>query len=249
MNDFKNMSEKYRQQMMDLYNKYPKDISKPNKNTNDNSSINIPTDINANTSLILPIQDTKNNTNTNQTTQPIAETPTTEDITPIEERYPPPVIPPFIYQSNHSEDTTVKDETTTTTETQPDGIGYLKIVVTSASKTIPIPNASVIISKEVDGNEEILYSLLTNDSGETNIVELSAPPKNISESPSSSGIKPYSEYKVSTYLEEYFQVINLKVPIFSGITSIQNINLIPLPSHTDERLVNTITISESEPNL
>lgn len=256
MNDFKNMSERYRQQMLDLYNRYPKDIPSPNKNTNNNSNIDVPKDINNTNNTIntiLPTQDIKNvtdtnNMNTNQNMQPTTENPPTEDTTPIEERYPQPVIPPFIYQSNHPEDTATTNETTPV-ENQPDGIGYLKVIVTSANKTIPLPNVSVIVSKEVDGGDEILYSLLTNDSGETSIVELSAPPRSLSESPSTSGVKPYSEYKISTYLNGYFQVINLRVPIFSGITSIQNINLIPLPSHTIERLVNTITIPESEPNL
>lgn len=248
MNDFKNMSERYRQQMLDLYNRYPKDIPLPNKNTNNNSNIDVPKDINNTINTIPPTQDIKNVTDTNNMNTNQNMQPPTEDSTPIEERYPQPVIPPFIYQYNHPEDTATTNETAPV-ETQPDGIGYLKVIVTSANKTIPLSNVSVIVSKEVDGGDEILYSLLTNDSGETSIVELSAPPRSLSESPSTSGVKPYSEYKISTYLNGYFQVINLRVPIFSGITSIQNINLVPLPSYTIERLVNTITIPESEPNL
>ena len=89
---------------------------------------------------------------------------------------------------------------------------------------------------------------VTNDNGETEIVKLPAPPKKLSESPNADkNLKPYAQYKISAYLNGYYQIVNSTVPIFSGVTSIQRINMIPLPSYTTERKV--INIAESEPNL
>lgn len=241
MNDFKNMSERYRKQMLELYNRYPKDIP-PQAQKSNNS-----TDIQNTTNNNIPLQNTplQQDIPTTDETIPKVETEETvpEDTRPIEERYPTPVIPPFIYQADEDGITELPP-----IDTQSDQVGYLKVSTTSADETIPLANVSVLISKKFDDHEEMLYSLTTNDNGKTEIVELPAPPKKLSESPNENhNLKPYAEYNISAYLNGYYQVINSTVPIFSGITSIQKINMIPLPSYTTERKV--INIAESEPDL
>jgi hypothetical protein len=127
--------------------------------------------------------------------------------------------------------------------------GYLKVIATSAEGTIPLDNVSVIVSQVIGNQQDIFYTLLTNASGETTIVELPTPAKSLSEKPMDGSTKPYAEYNISTYLHGYFQVTNTKVPIFSGVTSIQRVNMIPLPSYTDERKVINLTLQDNEPNL
>ncbi len=208
MSDFKNMSDKYRQQMLDLYNKNPKDIP------------------------VIP-----NTPNTIQEPTPIDSDCNDYD-KPIEEKYPEPILPPFIY-----EDTKPQPQEPLTQ------FGYLKVIATSAEGTIPLDDVSVIVSKTIDDHDEIFYTLLTDASGETTVVELPTPNKSLSESPNTTNTKPFAEYNISTYLHGYFQVTNTKVPIFSGVTSIQRVNMIPLPSYTDERKVINITLQDTEPNL
>jgi len=239
MNDFKNMSERYRKQMLELYNRYPKDVP-PQFDSNDiTDTQDTNTMDNDNTSL----QNNISMQDTTTTSEDIPQENVSEDTQPIEERYPTPMIPPFIYQADEDGITELPP-----VDTQSNQVGYLKVSTTSAEETIPLANVSVIVSKRFADHEEILYSLLTNDSGETEIVELPAPPKSLSESPSNdNSVKPYAEYNISTYLKGYYQVINSTVPIFSGITSIQKINMIPLPSHTTKRKI--INIFGEEPNL
>lgn len=251
MNDFKNISDKYKQQMLDLYKKNPQIV--PTANSLNQNPLNItdnPQTVKDTDNMNINSQDIKD---VPLTTTTDTDIPNTDDI-PLDEKFPPPEPMPFLNQQQDQ----IQDIPPTKTEIAPNtelqqpnlnSVGYLKIVTTSADQTIPIPEVSVIISKTNNGNEEILYSLMTNQSGETPVIELPTPSAMMSQTPQSSnnGVKPYAMYNISTYLDGYFQVKNLNVPIFAGITSIQRVNMIPLPLHTSERKV--ITFSETEPNL
>lgn len=218
MNDFKDVSDRYRQQMLDLYKRYPKPSPQDD---------NVPIVPDTPTTLQEPTPIDCSNEDSN---------------TSIEDRYPEPILPPFIYQGQPD------DSPNTLPQDSPPQYGYLKVVATSAEGTIPLADVSVIVSQNVAQRHEILYTLLTDASGETPVVELPTPPKVLSESPNDT-VKPYAQYDVSTYLHGYFQVTNSRVPIFSGVTSIQRVNMVPLPSYTDERKTINLTIEESEPDL
>lgn len=253
MNDFKDMSDRYKQQMMDLYKRHPQVM--PKNSVLDNNPMpreNTPIETTPPVTHDIPIE--KTTSQDNEVSTPVESSPPLKDAqpsneVPIEERFPPPEDLPFL---NSKEDTPPPKELLPNVELQqPDlnSVGYLKVVTTSAEQTIPVPEVSVIISREVDGNTEILYSLMTNEVGETPVIELPTVSAEMSQNPSSSanGYKPYAIYNISTYMANYFQVKNLNVPIFAGITSIQKVNMIPLPTHNHERKV--ITYSQTEPNL
>lgn len=122
--------------------------------------------------------------------------------------------------------------------------GYLIVEVTAGSNAFPIENALVIITRMVNGEEKILSILRTNQSGRTDILELPAPVENGTEI---SSVRPYANYNVITYVDSYFEVQNKNISIFSGITSLLPVNLIPLPAHTDTNQV--MTFYEQEPDL
>ncbi len=207
MSEFKDLSDRYRQQMLELYKKHPQ-MSPP-------------------------------------------EPPPTLDLPeelPLDERFPPPEDLPFLHPQEPPLDIE-PDPIPTQPTTNLDSVGYLKVVATSADRTVPVPQASVIISRVVGGGEEILYSLITDDNGETPTVALPTVSAKMSQTPnySKDGYTLFAIYNVSTYLNGYFEVKNVGVPIFSGVTSIQRVNLIPLPIHTQGR--KTITFDEHEPYL
>ncbi len=113
--------------------------------------------------------------------------------------------------------------------------GYLAVKVTTASEGIPVENAIVYIKDYPDeGTSDVLYSLRTNVDGATRKVELQAPPKADSLRPGSPAL-PYSQYIISVQKDGFNSVENIGVPIFSGITSIQSVNMIPL---TEDQLLN-----------
>lgn len=54
--------------------------------------------------------------------------------------------------------------------------GFLKVFVTTASGTIPLPGALVSISEEQNGQTVLLYTAQTDQSGQTVEFSLPAPP-------------------------------------------------------------------------
>ncbi len=129
-------------------------------------------------------------------------------------------------------------------------IGYLIVNVSTARGAIPLANASVSISDtEAEGNP-IVTVVMTDSSGKTPKISLSAPDRNISMQPGSK--KPYASYLIEVVKEGYYPVTNNGVPIFSGITSIQPVEMLPLAEKDSENIYprEGLNISESEnPNL
>lgn len=99
--------------------------------------------------------------------------------------------------------------------------GFLRVWVTTAGGTLPVPGVPVRITDE-DGT--LLHVLRTSESGLTPTVALPAPPAAESLTP---GTKPYSTYQISVDQTGYTPVPLLLVPIFDGITSLQPIPLVP----------------------
>ena len=98
--------------------------------------------------------------------------------------------------------------------------GKLVVRVSAASGAVPIPNATVIVrSSEQDAPVRVIGVLTTDESGLTVPLFIATPP--LSESLSPGGKQPFSEI--------YLTSVNINIPIYPGITSIQPVNLIPLP--------------------
>ena len=110
-----------------------------------------------------------------------------------------------------------------------DSKGKLTVKVSSALGAIPIKDALVFISSYVQNgieNNEML-SLRTDADGLIKSLELPAPAKSLSLSPGDSSL-PYSEYVLTVKKDGYKTAELVGIPIFDGITSIQNVNLVPL---------------------
>lgn len=105
--------------------------------------------------------------------------------------------------------------------------GYLGVTVTTALDSIPIQGATVAISRFEDGADVPVKILTTDNNGKTDIVILPTPPRENSLTPSPVG-PSYSVYNVRVDKEGYYTQNSLNVPIFTGITSIQPMRLIPL---------------------
>lgn len=107
-------------------------------------------------------------------------------------------------------------------------MGYLQIKVSSGSGSFPIENAVVLVSpeKEGGGDNGVLYSLRTDNSGLTKSVALGAKDKNLSESPGSE--KPYTTYSVLVDAPNYYPVNVSGVSVFDGIYATLPVPLIPI---------------------
>ena len=111
--------------------------------------------------------------------------------------------------------------------------GRLSVQVTSALGLVPVRNARIRISY-TDAPETVVEQVTTNESGETENIELPAPPVELSQEPSE--IRPYSDYNLTITAEGYEPVTIEGSEILSGELSIQPVRMNPIE---EENLVSS----------
>ncbi|MBQ4090685.1 MAG: carboxypeptidase regulatory-like domain-containing protein [Clostridia bacterium] len=113
------------------------------------------------------------------------------------------------------------------------GYGYMIVRVTTARGAIPIGNATVYVQnflpKEQEGNGDVIGTYTTDATGLTPKISLPAPPRELSTSPGNG--KSYSTYTLTVAADGYHIRTYVNVPVFEGITAIQNVDMIPLPEN------------------
>lgn len=114
--------------------------------------------------------------------------------------------------------------------------GTMKVEVTSTIGMIPVENARITISYTGDP-QNTLEQLNTNAEGQTETVELAAPPLEYSMEPEQPS-QPYAEYTVEVEAEGYRPVNIEGVDVFSGELSLQNVRMEPL--EVSEELKNIV---------
>ncbi|MDO4379506.1 MAG: hypothetical protein Q4D20_01400 [Clostridia bacterium] len=145
-------------------------------------------------------------------------------------------------KSNLDETFIPDDENVVFEENEPyqESLGSLKVQVFMANRAYPVSSSHVVITGA--DNKKVYFDGYTNTNGVVGSILLPAPKKSFSQSPQEK--PPYSKYDI-TVSHPYFQKRKyLGVPVFSGVESIQNIQLLPLG--TDER--DNTDVTESEPN-
>ncbi len=153
---------------------------------------------------------------------------------------PPPApspTPPENPPANMPEQPTVPAPQPTPTEAPnftmppPTSSGTLTVLTTSAKGTVPVSDATVIISEaDSNGNEHLLYTLTTNRDGETIPVNLATYPIELSQNPDFYG-SPYKTYRIVVTKDGYFTSVFKNVPIFADRNATQPVNMIPLPEN------------------
>lgn len=160
----------------------------------------------------------------------------------IDENYPDPDISELIpEEADTSSDQFFQSNAKNTEE------GWIQVIVRKGDNAYPIPDASVIINSTEDGQLKLISNTMTDESGKTELIAVPAP--NVSYSlESDNNVRPYALYNVSVFADGYFREKSVNVPVFAGITSVQQFNLVPLPllmKESDE----TIEIFNQEPDL
>ena len=75
------------------------------------------------------------------------------------------------------------------------------------------------------------------------------PAPELAESFTLGGVPTYSIYTVSAYAPGYFRQESTDVPVFPGITSLQQFNLIPMPLYADGESDTAPPYSNQEPQF
>ena len=134
------------------------------------------------------------------------------------------------------------------------GYGYMIVRVTTARGAIPLEDATVTVRNydpEFEkGRGDIISVYTTNSSGLTDRISLPAPPRELSQSPGNG--KSYESYNLYVSSPGYYKKEYVGVPVFEGITAIQNVDMIPLPDNgqTDNfRADDSIIFENENPHL
>ncbi len=112
------------------------------------------------------------------------------------------------------------------------GIGYLVVTATTANGLIPVKDATVIVDKQVmgeDGNiNTILVDVALTDASGRTIGEIRLPTirKDLTLTPGY--VDPFSKYRVYVLAKGYQPKLLDDVYMFDGVESIQNVDLIPV---------------------
>ncbi len=122
------------------------------------------------------------------------------------------------------------------------GTGFLVVQVTTANTAIPLAGAAVTVRNE---EGRVLYELRTGRDGRTERVSLPTPPRAASMAPSE--VRPYAVYGIAVVQSGYENASFENVPVFDGITAVQQANLVPIPEngYPDGSTLNNGQITES----
>ena len=104
--------------------------------------------------------------------------------------------------------------------------GILTVRTTTASGAYPVEGVSVSIHGTQGVGADTEISVLTSRDGVTQPLLLPAPARALSLSPESTE-EPFSRYDIELYKEGYYRKKLFDVAVFSGITSILPVNMIP----------------------
>ena len=172
---------------------------------------------------------------------------TSEGETEYNNRYPEPDLSGLDTDTGEHDAGDVSEPQYVTEESMGSTTGYILVYVRAGDESTPIEGATVLISAIVGGNRLILADGRTDSSGTTVKFAVPAPDTIHSQTPGQV-IRPYSLYDVSVTAEGYFNARSVDVPVFAGITSVQNFSMIPLPmmmNSSDE----TVTYFNQEPDF
>ena len=119
------------------------------------------------------------------------------------------------------------------------GIGQLIFHVATARGAIPLEGAQITVFPHQPtpgeaGRGQVIAVLYSDRDGKTEPLSLPTPPRSESLAPITTGALPFANYDAEVYLPGYYAPSYTRIPIFDGITSIQSVDLIPLPENGRE---------------
>ncbi len=109
-----------------------------------------------------------------------------------------------------------------------DGTGGIVVNVTTLGRLYPVKNALITVFTGEPNNMTVVETDITDESGKTGLFNLKTPPAAESQQAENGGARPYAIYNISVRSDGYVEQIAMNVPVFSGIISVQSIDLLPV---------------------
>ena len=112
--------------------------------------------------------------------------------------------------------------------------GTLRVEAFASDRAYAIENARVMIFLPLESGNITVFDGLTNISGASVPVRLPAPPKALSMQPSETRVLPYATYTVFVEHPQFVRAVFTNVPVFSGIESIQPVQMLAKSTGPDD---------------
>lgn len=122
-----------------------------------------------------------------------------------------------------------------------DGTGGIVVNVTTLRGLYPVKNALVTVFTGSGDGTTVIETDVTDESGKSGVFNLKTPPAYESQQAENGGVIPYASYNISVRSDGYVEQIAMNVPVFSGVISVQGIDLIPIAAaggHTNPQIIN-----------
>ena len=123
--------------------------------------------------------------------------------------------------------------------------GFLTARAYMSYAQIPLEDVAVVIAAQ-DGTA--IAMRLTNRSGLTEPISVPTPEASESQAPEENGVRPFTDVTVYAFKNDFEQIVARNVQIFPGVTTVQDLEMIPL-SELPDRWVENVLYSTPPQNL
>lgn len=112
--------------------------------------------------------------------------------------------------------------------------GTIRVEVYASDRAYGIGSARVMMFLTLPSGNIAVFDGLTDISGSTPSIILPAPSRELSQSPNNGEAPPFSTYMVYVEHPSYVRALFNNVPVFSGVESIQPVQMLAKTAGTDE---------------
>ncbi|MDD6033796.1 MAG: carboxypeptidase-like regulatory domain-containing protein [Oscillospiraceae bacterium] len=154
-------------------------------------------------------------------------------------RIPEPVQPPKPAVPAEQQPAVLPDR-----EERDTGTAMMVVRTFTAREALPVGGALVIISRQIQGQPTLQWTGLTDESGNTPSIPLPAPAASLSEEPGHP--QPYATYTIQAAKDGFYTAEFRGVPVFAGVSTVQPVEMIPLPEQADGS--RSMIVVEREPD-
>ena len=103
--------------------------------------------------------------------------------------------------------------------------GTLIFQVTGRQGAFPVAGATIVLTKELNDQQSLSFTITTDESGKTAPLSLPAPDKELSQWPGNGTV--FATYQATVSAPNYVTTEIRDLPVFDGITTIQPVSLSP----------------------
>ena len=139
---------------------------------------------------------------------------------------------------------TAADDPIRTFLSQNPAFGTLIFQVTGGQGAFPVPNATILLTKQLNDQQSLSFTVVTDESGKTAPVSLPAPSRELSQRPGNGIV--FATYQAEISAPNYVTTKIRDLPVFDGITTIQPVSLSP---DFGQKTRDVEEIEDKEPDL